>query len=561
MRKTSCLILLISLFILFPNIKVNANESTIRYLSLSKDKTSIVVNWNEVEGAKGYIVNLYKGKSSPVAFTTATKEETTAKIEYDKNCKFLELLVIKESGTSKIDFVELNFNGETGNLKNNKPIILGVSDLDTELEVKLDPYFKIKNMELIIKNSNNQIIDKYSGEGKLSVITKKPTTKNFKIELLGELLNEEIIFDSYEGERFIESENIIFNKRIVEDKFVYRVLRTDIKSLIVRYYGTSLDAPLKEVNITNIVDNLFEIDKDVTNAKMIEFTFILNNGHEKVEIDGLELGVPDEETREQEIIEPFIFIVNYPSTKVITALTERIPVKTNPSTLTDVIVNKTIVYQRVPSNMLDRMIIPLLEGSNEVFIKSYDRYGNYKTFSTHIMCVSPEEMKGIKKRQGDLEIVLDKTYDDILYKSNQVKIDGIVNNGDSLTVNGSEVKLTSDGRFSFLFKMNEGENEIAFEAKGGNRETLKQKLILRHQVDDNIINSKNIKIEEIPTKIIPEDFELPKEKESSKNLDNDKKSLPVELENENNSKLPIIICFLALLTAVGIPLYKFFSKK
>ena len=105
------------------------------------------------------------------------------------------------------------------------------------------------------------------------------------------------------------------------------------------------------------------------------------------------------------------------------------------------------------------------------------------------------------------------------------------------------MKLTSDGRFSFLFKMNEGENEIAFEAKGGNRETLKQKLILRHQVDDNIINSKNIKIEEIPTKIIPEDFELPKEKESSKNLDNDKKSLPVELENENNSKLPIIICF------------------
>ena len=74
MRKTSCLILLIS-FILFPNIKVDANESTIRYLSLSKDKTSIVVNWNEVEGAKGYIVNLYKGKSSPVALQQQQKKK------------------------------------------------------------------------------------------------------------------------------------------------------------------------------------------------------------------------------------------------------------------------------------------------------------------------------------------------------------------------------------------------------------------------------------------------------------------------------------------------------
>ena len=234
--------------------------------------------------------------------------------------------------------------------------------------------------------------------------------------------------------------------------------------------------------------------------------------------------------------------------------------KINSQSRVDIVVNKQIVYQGVTSNNIDKISIPLLEGENEVIIRAYDNHGNYKIFSTLIMCVDQEELKRQKKRAGGLDLQLANDYESMIYNSDTVKIRGTVVNGDSLTANGNPVELDANGNFTFVFKMREGTNYLTLEAKGGNDETIRQKLTLKYVVNKNIINVNDIKAIDRPTRIIPENYE-PKKKEQE--IENYVNEIPTERQIEETQKdyTSLIISIVAIFVCVGLTVYSYFLRK
>ena len=573
-----CLFLLLSLLICFSQGKL------IKYISFNQEKNVIIVHWDIQENSNGYIVNIYKTKNSePVYTATAKKDENSCEISFDKNCKFLELKVIKQNGGYDTELIDLEFDKENYGVKNNDQVILGVDELLTGLDVKLNPSYQFKEYSLTLKNIYGNVIETVNTDK----FKKSPTTDSYVIELRGKLYNNEQVFDVFYGEKSSSNQRIILNKKTVGNSLVYRTTRGDIKYIDIYYYKDSIESKaISNIRVNLDEDNSFTIPIN-QNANIMQFDFLLPSGKIRTEYDGLtiediqlissntdnkdnnvdeletvttEINQETEKQQEREIVEPFFFIVDYPPTKVITTLSEKIPMKINSQSRVDIVVNKQIVYQGVTSNNIDKISIPLLEGENEVIIRAYDNHGNYKIFSTLIMCVDQEELKRQKKRAGGLDLQLANDYESMIYNSDTVKIRGTVVNGDSLTANGNPVELDANGNFTFVFKMREGTNYLTLEAKGGNDETIRQKLTLKYVVNKNIINVNDIKAIDRPTRIIPEDYE-PKKKEQE--IENYVNEIPTERQIEETEKdyTSLIISIVAIFVCVGLTVYSYFLRK
>ena len=573
-----CLFLLLSLLICFSQGKL------IKYISFNQEKNVIIVHWDIQENSNGYIVNIYKTKNSePVYTATAKKDENSCEISFDKNCKFLELKVIKQNGGYDTELIDLEFDKENYGVKNNDQVILGVDELLTGLDVKLNPSYQFKEYSLTLKNIYGNVIETVNTDK----FKKSPTTDSYVIELRGKLYNNEQVFDVFYGEKSSSNQRIILNKKTVGNSLVYRTTRGDIKYIDIYYYKDSIESKaISNIRVNLNEDNSFTIPIN-QNANIMQFDFLLPSGKIRTEYDGLtiediqlissntdnkdnnvdeletvttEINQETEKQQEREIVEPFFFIVDYPPTKVITTLSEKIPMKINSQSRVDIVVNKQIVYQGVTSNNIDKISIPLLEGENEVIIRAYDNHGNYKIFSTLIMCVDQEELKRQKKRAGGLDLQLANDYESMIYNSDTVKIRGTVVNGDSLTANGNPVELDANGNFTFVFKMREGTNYLTLEAKGGNDETIRQKLTLKYVVNKNIINVNDIKAIDRPTRIIPEDYE-PKKKEQE--IENYVNEIPTERQIEETEKdyTSLIISIVAIFVCVGLTVYSYFLRK
>lgn len=577
-------VLIVCLFLLLSSLICFSQGKLIKYISFNQEKNVIIVHWDIQENSNGYIVNIYKTKNSePVYTATAKKDENSCEISFDKNCKFLELKVIKQNGGYDTELIDLEFDKENYGVKNNDQVILGIDELLTGLDVKLNPSYQFKEYSLTLKNIYGNVIETVNTDK----FKKSPTTDSYVIELRGKLYNNEQVFDVFYGEKSSSNQRIILNKKTVGNGLVYRTTRGDIKYIDIYYYKDSIESkPISNIRVNLNEDNSFTIPIN-QNANIMQFDFLLPSGKIRTEYDGLtiediqlissntdnkdnnvdeletvttEINQETEKQQEREIVEPFFFIVDYPPTKVITTLSEKIPMKINSQSRVDIVVNKQIVYQRVTSNNIDKISIPLLEGENEVIIRAYDNHGNYKIFSTLIMCVDQEELKRQKKRAGGLDLQLANDYESMIYNSDKVKIRGTVVNGDSLTANGNPVELDANGNFTFVFKMREGTNYLTLEAKGGNDETIRQKLTLKYVVNKNIINVNDIKAIDRPTRIIPEDYE-PKKKEQE--IENYVNEIPTERQIEETQKdyTSLIISIVAIFVCVGLTVYSYFLRK
>lgn len=577
-------VLIVCLFLLLSSLICFSQGKLIKYISFNQEKNVIIVHWDIQENSNGYIVNIYKTKNSePVYTATAKKDENSCEISFDKNCKFLELKVIKQNGGYDTELIDLEFDKENYGVKNNDQVILGIDELLTGLDVKLNPSYQFKEYSLTLKNIYGNVIETVNTDK----FKKSPTTDSYVIELRGKLYNNEQVFDVFYGEKSSSNQRIILNKKTVGNSLVYRTTRGDIKYIDIYYYKDSIESkPISNIRVNLNEDNSFTIPIN-QNANIMQFDFLLPSGKIRTEYDGLtiediqlissntdnkdnnvdeletvttEINQETEKQQEREIVEPFFFIVDYPPTKVITTLSEKIPMKINSQSRVDIVVNKQIVYQRVTSNNIDKISIPLLEGENEVIIRAYDNHGNYKIFSTLIMCVDQEELKRQKKRAGGLDLQLANDYESMIYNSDTVKIRGTVVNGDSLTANGNPVELDANGNFTFVFKMREGTNYLTLEAKGGNDETIRQKLTLKYVVNKNIINVNDIKAIDRPTRIIPEDYE-PKKKEQE--IENYVNEIPTERQIEETQKdyTSLIISIVAIFVCVGLTVYSYFLRK
>lgn len=577
-------VLIVCLFLLLSSLICFSQGKLIKYISFNQEKNVIIVHWDIQENSNGYIVNIYKTKNSePVYTATAKKDENSCEISFDKNCKFLELKVIKQNGGYDTELIDLEFDKENYGVKNNDQVILGVDELLTGLDVKLNPSYQFKEYSLTLKNIYGNVIETVNTDK----FKKSPTTDSYVIELRGKLYNNEQVFDVFYGEKSSSNQRIILNKKTVGNSLVYRTTRGDIKYIDIYYYKDSIESkPISNIRVNLDEDNSFTIPIN-QNANIMQFDFLLPSGKIRTEYDGLtiediqlissntdnkdnnvdeletvttEINQETEKQQEREIVEPFFFIVDYPPTKVITTLSEKIPMKINSQSRVDIVVNKQIVYQGVTSNNIDKISIPLLEGENEVIIRAYDNHGNYKIFSTLIMCVDQEELKRQKKRAGGLDLQLANDYESMIYNSDKVKIRGTVVNGDSLTANGNPVELDANGNFTFVFKMREGTNYLTLEAKGGNDETIRQKLTLKYVVNKNIINVNDIKAIDRPTRIIPEDYE-PKKKEQE--IENYVNEIPTERQIEETQKdyTSLIISIVAIFVCVGLTVYSYFLRK
>lgn len=577
-------VLIVCLFLLLSSLICFSQGKLIKYISFNQEKNVIIVHWDIQENSNGYIVNIYKTKNSePVYTATAKKDENSCEISFDKNCKFLELKVIKQNGGYDTELIDLEFDKENYGVKNNDQVILGVDELLTGLDVKLNPSYQFKEYSLTLKNIYGNVIETVNTDK----FKKSPTTDSYVIELRGKLYNNEQVFDVFYGEKSSSNQRIILNKKTVGNSLVYRTTRGDIKYIDIYYYKDSIESkPISNIRVNLNEDNSFTIPIN-QNSNIMQFDFLLPSGKIRTEYDGLtiediqlissntdnkdnnvdeletvttEINQETEKQQEREIVEPFFFIVDYPPTKVITTLSEKIPMKINSQSRVDIVVNKQIVYQGVSSNNIDKISIPLLEGENEVIIRAYDNHGNYKIFSTLIMCVDQEELKRQKKRAGGLDLQLANDYESMIYNSDTVKIRGTVVNGDSLTANGNPVELDANGNFTFVFKMREGTNYLTLEAKGGNDETIRQKLTLKYVVNKNIINVNDIKAIDRPTRIIPEDYE-PKKKEQE--IENYVNEIPTERQIEETEKdyTSLIISIVAIFVCVGLTVYSYFLRK
>lgn len=577
-------VLIVCLFLLLSSLICFSQGKLIKYISFNQEKNVIIVHWDIQENSNGYIVNIYKTKNSePVYTATAKKDENSCEISFDKNCKFLELKVIKQNGGYDTELIDLEFDKENYGVKNNDQVILGVDELLTGLDVKLNPSYQFKEYSLTLKNIYGNVIETVNTDK----FKKSPTTDSYVIELRGKLYNNEQVFDVFYGEKSSSNQRIILNKKTVGNSLVYRTTRGDIKYIDIYYYKDSIESkPISNIRVNLNEDNSFTIPIN-QNANIMQFDFLLPSGKIRTEYDGLtiediqlissntdnkdnnvdeletvttEINQETEKQQEREIVEPFFFIVDYPPTKVITTLSEKIPMKINSQSRVDIVVNKQIVYQGVTSNNIDKISIPLLEGENEVIIRAYDNHGNYKIFSTLIMCVDQEELKRQKKRAGGLDLQLANDYESMIYNSDTVKIRGTVVNGDSLTANGNPVELDANGNFTFVFKMREGTNYLTLEAKGGNDETIRQKLTLKYVVNKNIINVNDIKAIDRPTRIIPENYE-PKKKEQE--IENYVNEIPTERQIEETQKdyTSLIISIVAIFVCVGLTVYSYFLRK
>lgn len=577
-------VLIVCLFLLLSSLICFSQGKLIKYISFNQEKNVIIVHWDIQENSNGYIVNIYKTKNSePVYTATAKKDENSCEISFDKNCKFLELKVIKQNGGYDTELIDLEFDKENYGVKNNDQVILGVDELLTGLDVKLNPSYQFKEYSLTLKNIYGNVIETVNTDK----FKKSPTTDSYVIELRGKLYNNEQVFDVFYGEKSSSNQRIILNKKTVGNSLVYRTTRGDIKYIDIYYYKDSIESkPISNIRVNLNEDNSFTIPIN-QNSNIMQFDFLLPSGKIRTEYDGLtiediqlissntdnkdnnvdeletvttEINQETEKQQEREIVEPFFFIVDYPPTKVITTLSEKIPMKINSQSRVDIVVNKQIVYQGVTSNNIDKISIPLLEGENEVIIRAYDNHGNYKIFSTLIMCVDQEELKRQKKRAGGLDLQLANDYESMIYNSDTVKIRGTVVNGDSLTANGNPVELDANGNFTFVFKMREGTNYLTLEAKGGNDETIRQKLTLKYVVNKNIINVNDIKAIDRPTRIIPENYE-PKKKEQE--IENYVNEIPTERQIEETQKdyTSLIISIVAIFVCVGLTVYSYFLRK
>lgn len=577
-------VLIVCLFLLLSSLICFSQGKLIKYISFNQEKNVIIVHWDIQENSNGYIVNIYKTKNSePVYTATAKKDENSCEISFDKNCKFLELKVIKQNGGYDTELIDLEFDKENYGVKNNDQVILGVDELLTGLDVKLNPSYQFKEYSLTLKNIYGNVIETVNTDK----FKKSPTTDSYVIELRGKLYNNEQVFDVFYGEKSSSNQRIILNKKTVGNSLVYRTTRGDIKYIDIYYYKDSIESkPISNIRVNLNEDNSFTIPIN-QNSNIMQFDFLLPSGKIRTEYDGLtiediqlissntdnkdnnvdeletvttEINQETEKQQEREIVEPFFFIVDYPPTKVITTLSEKIPMKINSQSRVDIVVNKQIVYQGVSSNNIDKISIPLLEGENEVIIRAYDNHGNYKIFSTLIMCVDQEELKRQKKRAGGLDLQLANDYESMIYNSDTVKIRGTVVNGDSLTANGNPVELDANGNFTFVFKMREGTNYLTLEAKGGNDETIRQKLTLKYVVNKNIINVNDIKAIDRPTRIIPENYE-PKKKEQE--IENYVNEIPTERQIEETQKdyTSLIISIVAIFVCVGLTVYSYFLRK
>lgn len=577
-------VLIVCLFLLLSSLICFSQGKLIKYISFNQEKNVIIVHWDIQENSNGYIVNIYKTKNSePVYTATAKKDENSCEISFDKNCKFLELKVIKQNGGYDTELIDLEFDKENYGVKNNDQVILGVDELLTGLDVKLNPSYQFKEYSLTLKNIYGNVIETVNTDK----FKKSPTTDSYVIELRGKLYNNEQVFDVFYGEKSSSNQRIILNKKTVGNSLVYRTTRGDIKYIDIYYYKDSIESKaISNIRVNLDEDNSFTIPIN-QNANIMQFDFLLPSGKIRTEYDGLtiediqlissntdnkdnnvdeletvttEINQETEKQQEREIVEPFFFIVDYPPTKVITTLSEKIPMKINSQSRVDIVVNKQIVYQGVSSNNIDKISIPLLEGENEVIIRAYDNHGNYKIFSTLIMCVDQEELKRQKKRAGGLDLQLANDYESMIYNSDTVKIRGTVVNGDSLTANGNPVELDANGNFTFVFKMREGTNYLTLEAKGGNDETIRQKLTLKYVVNKNIINVNDIKAIDRPTRIIPENYE-PKKKEQE--IENYVNEIPTERQIEETQKdyTSLIISIVAIFVCVGLTVYSYFLRK
>ena len=340
-------VLIVCLFLLLSSLICFSQGKLIKYISFNQEKDVIIVHWDIQENSNGYIVNIYKTKNSePVYTATAKKDENSCEISFDKNCKFLELKVIKQNGGYDTELIDLEFDKENYGVKNNDQVILGIDELLTGLDVKLNPSYQFKEYSLTLKNIYGNVIETVNTDK----FKKSPTTDSYVIELRGKLYNNEQVFDVFYGEKSSSNQRIILNKKTVGNSLVYRTTRGDIKYIDIYYYKDSIESkPISNIRVNLNEDNSFTIPIN-QNSNIMQFDFLLPSGKIRTEYDGLtiediqlissntdnkdnnvdeletvttEINQETEKQQEREIVEPFFFIVDYPPTKVITTLSEK----------------------------------------------------------------------------------------------------------------------------------------------------------------------------------------------------------------------------------------------
>lgn len=382
--------------------------------------------------------------------------------------------------------------------------------------------------------------------------------------------------------QYVLSNEKVIKKRAVQGlNIIYDFYQDDLVKAEVFYLDSNKNTIYSETKTISGSSQM--VIQNEKNASCIKFRFYKDN--KLIEYtDDLSSNTVGQNTnlngQEVAVDAPFYYNSSYPKVSQVKQLNIKIPINSNADTLTDIYVNNKLVYAKIDSISINELAIPLDIGVNHVRFSGYDSVGHKEEITFQVEAQNPYEAPSIDITIKDGEIVegtegigieeiddaskikviFERDYiKDPIYNYEKINVKGRVYNSKTLMINNTAVTTDKSGQFNIALQLKEGINNFKFTASN-EKETFEEKWTIQYVPIENAINVSDIKKEEKPTKIIPDDYV-----EESKKTDDDEDYLddfetdgiPIESEEglnikENRNPIFLIISVFCVGVSIGL---------
>ena len=178
--------------------------------------------------------------------------------------------------------------------------------------------------------------------------------------------------------------------------------------------------------------------------------------------------------------------INHQTTSTVNKPYAKVMLELGEMTLMDMVVNGEIIYKQMTDNDMKNLYIPLNKGSNTVSIVVYTLDGDSQTKSFIINYEEGKTSDIDDIVKSDPSITFDTNWNNKTVQNASVTFSGQIFGGDILSVNGTNINLTIDMKFSFKAGLKEGENRFVFSIKNENGQVYNETVTIKYVVPDLI---------------------------------------------------------------------------
>lgn len=410
--------------------------------------------------------------------------------------------------------------------------------------------------------------------------TKAPTSQNTANETVNKQPEQQT---PVQQPQYVLSNDKVIKKRSVQGiNVVYDFYENDLTKVEIFYLDDNKNTLYSETkNLSGATQMILQNEKKASSIKfrfykgnkLIEYTdnITSNTVGQNTNLNGQEVVVDS----------PFYYNSSYPKVTQVKQLNIKIPINCNSDTLSDIYVNNKLVYSKIDAISINELAIPVDIGVNHIRFSGYDSVGHKEEIMFQVEAQNPYEAPSIDITIKDGEIVkntdgigIEEIDDDSkisliferdyiknpVYNYEKINVKGKVYNATKLMINNTEITTDKSGQFNIALQLKEGINNFKFTALN-EKQNYEEKWTIQYVPIENAINVSDIKKEERPTKLIPDDYvETKKEEESADDFymdDFETDGIPIEndealiIEEDRN---PIFLAIAILCVSVSIGL-------